>query len=564
MSADTISAVEVSVTDTDTIKVSIKFPETLSEEGATMSNVDSLSIKVPETRSKPNWSAKDESKIRRVFDQCDEDKSGTVSLAELFSGLAKDKALSRTLGIPADDGSDEKKAEIEAIFKGLDTDGNAELDFEEFGYFFAERVEVLRYLPAEGADETQLILENEFEDLVRGKANELKEAFLTAIDAQYETAKLEVSQDARENLYEPLPDDIRDSVVKLVDAYANPKDIIPEMKKFGAFLARAGCDVNVVKAHYDAFPKALASVAGEWTVASDAAWTTLMSQAFDMVKSGFEEFAKAEREAQEAKAAEEAANAAKAADEAKAAEEARKAAESEKKKAEEEAKAAEKAAKQAKDEEEKAAASAAAKVAKAAKAAADAEKAALEAKAEAEKAEAEAAKKAEDSAKAESEAEKVKAEAAKKAAEAAAEAAKADAEKAEAEAAKKAAEEAKKAAQEEAKKKAAEIKAADTARAKLDKERNIAREKSAKAIAKMSEEEKAKAVDAKAAAEAAKAARQKREAEELAAEEAKKAAEAEAEAAKAAVAKAAAEEAEAERQREAEAAKKAQCACLPF
>ena len=478
MSADTISAVEVSVTDTDTIKVSIKFPETLSEEGATMSNVDSLSIKVPETRSKPNWSAKDESKIRRVFDQCDEDKSGTVSLAELFSGLAKDKALSRTLGIPADDGSDEKKAEIEAIFKGLDTDGNAELDFEEFGYFFAERVEVLRYLPAEGADETQLILENEFEDLVRGKANELKEAFLTAIDAQYETAKLEVSQDARENLYEPLPDDIRDSVVKLVDAYANPKDIIPEMKKFGAFLARAGCDVNVVKAHYDAFPKALASVAGEWTVASDAAWTTLMSQAFDMVKSGFEEFAKAEREAQEAKAAEEAANAAKAADEAKAAEEARKAAESEKKKAEEEAKAAEKAAKQAKDEEEKAAASAAAKVAKAAKAAADAEKAALEAKAEAEKAEAEAAKKA--------------------------------------------AEEAKKAAEEAAKKKAAEIEAANAARAKEDEERNIAREKAAKAKAeedaKKSEEEKeaekARAAEAKAAAEAAKAARQKREAEE--------------------------------------------------
>jgi Ca2+-binding EF-hand superfamily protein len=439
---------------------------TMSEEGSTM-NFDSLSIKVPETRPKPNWSAKDESKIRRVFDQCDEDKSGTVSLAELFSGLAKDKALSRTLGIPADDGSDEKRAEIEAIFKGLDTDGNAELDFEEFGYFFAERVEVLRYLPAEGADETQLILENEFEDLVRGKAIELKEAFLTAIDAQYETAKLEVSQDARENLYEPLPDDIRDSVVKLVDAYANPKDIIPEMKKFGAFLARAGCDVNVVKAHYDAYPKALASVAGEWTVASDTAWTTLMSRAFDMVKSGFEEFAKAEREAQEAKAAEEAANAAKAAEEAKAAE-------SEKKKAEEEAKAAEKAAKQAKDEEEKAAAEASAKAAEEAKAAAEAAKA------------------------------------------------KADAEKAEAEAAKKAAEEAKKAAEEAAKKKAAEIEAANAARAKEDEERNIAREKAAKAKAeedaKKSEEEKeaekARAAEAKAAAEAAKAARQKREAEE--------------------------------------------------
>ena len=522
---------------------------------------DSPSIKVPETRSKPNWNAKDQSKIRRVFDQCDEDKSGTVSLAELFAGLAKDKALSRTLGIPADDGSDGKKAEIEAIFQGLDTDGNAELDFEEFGYFFAERVEVLRYLPAEGADETQLILENEFEDLVRGKSSELEAAFLTAIDAQYEAAEVEVSQEARENLYSTLPRDIRDSVVKLVNAYANPKDIIPEMKKSGVSLARAGCDVNVVKAHYDAFPMALKSVAGESTAASDAAWTTLMTQAFDMVKSGFVEVAKEEREAQEAKAAAEAANAAKAFEEAKQAEEVKKAAEAAKKKAEEEAKAALKAAKAAQDEQEKAAAEAAAKTAKAAKAKADAEKAAEEAKADAEKAEAEAAKKAADAAKAKAEAEKAEAESARKAAEAAADVAKADAEKAEAETAKKAAQEAKKAAEEAAKKKAAEIKAADAARVKLDKERNLAREKAAKAkaegSAKMSEEEKeaenAKAAEAKAAAEGARAARLKREAEEVAMKVA------EAEAAKVAAAE------EAERLRlEAEAAKKAKCGCLPF
>jgi len=443
-------------------------------------NFDSLSIKVPDTRSKPKWNAKDESKIRRVFDQCDEDNSGTVSLAELFAGLAKDKALSRTLGIPADDGSDESKAEIEAIFQGLDTDGNAELDFEEFGYFFAERVEVLRYLPAEGADETQLILENELEDLVRGKAAELKSAFQAAIDAQYETAKLEVSTEARESLYEPsLPDDILASISKLVDAYATPKDMIPEMKKYGAFLARAGCELNAVKAHYDAFPKALESVAAEWTVASDAAWTTLMSQAFDMAKAGFEEFAVAEQEAKQEEAAAEAANAEKAAEEAKQAEEAKKTAEAERKKAEEEAKAAEKAAKAAKDDEEKAAAEAAAKAAEEAKAAAE------EAKA------------------------------------------KAEAEKAEAEAAKKAAEAAKKAADEEAKKKAAEIEAANAARAKEDEERNIAREKAAKAKAaedaKKSDEEKeaekVKAAESKIAADAAKAARQKREAEEAKKEE---------------------------------------------
>ena len=102
-------------------------------------NFDSLSIKVPDTRSKPKWNAKDESKIRRVFDQCDEDNP-TVSSPSSSPGC-QGQGLLRTLGIPADDGSDETKAEIEAIFQGLDTDGNAELDFEEFGYFFAERVE---------------------------------------------------------------------------------------------------------------------------------------------------------------------------------------------------------------------------------------------------------------------------------------------------------------------------------------------------------------------------------------------------------------------------------------
>jgi DNA repair exonuclease SbcCD ATPase subunit len=446
----------------------------MADEGP-MLNFDTLAIIVPDARPKPNWTKQDESKIRRVFDQCDEDNSGTVSLAELFSGLAKDKQLSRTLGIPQDDGTDDGKEEIEKIFMDLDTDGNAELDFEEFGYFFAERVEVLRYLPAEGADETLLILEVQYEDLVRQKADELKKVYQETIDEQYVAANVEVTPDEREGIYEPaLPDDIRDSISVLIDGYSNPKEVIPQQKKYGAFLARAGCKVEPVKCHYDAFPKALAKIADEWTVAADAAWTDLMSKAFDMVKAGFEEFARAEKEAAEAKAAREAENVAAADEARKAAEEALRAAEQEKKKAEDEAKKAAKAAKAARDEE----------------------------------------------AKAKAEAETVAAEEAKAAAAAAKE--KADAEKAEAETARKAAEEAQKAAEAAAKKKAAEIEESAAKRAKEDEARNIARERAAEAKkaqdAKKSEEEKeaerVKAHESKMAAEAAKAARLRREAEE--------------------------------------------------
>lgn len=169
---------------------------------------------VPIERAKPNWSAKDESKIRRVFEQCDEDSSGTVSLAELFSGLAKDKQLSRTLGIPPDASVDNKE-QLEAIFAGLDTDGNAELDFEEFGYFFAERVEVLRYLPTTDGDATQCVLEADLEQIVRQKQPEVVPAFETCIAAELAAAGVTAGSE----IYAELKGTAYTNVSKFVDAY---------------------------------------------------------------------------------------------------------------------------------------------------------------------------------------------------------------------------------------------------------------------------------------------------------------------------------------------------------
>lgn len=169
---------------------------------------------VPIERAKPNWSAKDESKIRRVFEQCDEDSSGTVSLAELFSGLAKDKQLSRMLGIPPDASVDNKE-QLEAIFAGLDTDGNAELDFEEFGYFFAERVEVLRYLPTTDGDATQCVLEADLEQIVRQKQPEVVPAFETCIAAELAAAGVTAGSE----IYAELKGTAYTNVSKFVDAY---------------------------------------------------------------------------------------------------------------------------------------------------------------------------------------------------------------------------------------------------------------------------------------------------------------------------------------------------------
>ena len=47
----------------------------------------------------PEWNDNYKAKIKKIFDRCDDDKSGTVSLDELGRALAADKDLCRILGI---------------------------------------------------------------------------------------------------------------------------------------------------------------------------------------------------------------------------------------------------------------------------------------------------------------------------------------------------------------------------------------------------------------------------------------------------------------------------------
>ena len=423
---------------------------------------EDVAVEEKPQRTKPNWSKQEESKIQRIFKQCDTDDSGTVSLTELFDGLAKDKNLARTLGIPAG-ATAADSAELAEIFKGLDTDGNAELDFEEFGYFFAERVEVLRYLPLDGADEQYVSLE-ETMTVLEGKGDELSAAF------EEKAADLAAVEGLRGALQDALP--------AVVGKFLEPSELIPEGKRIGKEFAKKGADAATFAAYNAALVKAIESLVEEWTVAYGDAWSAAMKNFDDMLKLGVEQYSREESEAAEAakiKAAEEKA-----------------AAEAEKKAAEEAAKAAAEAAKKAEQEAKKAAE-------EAAKAVKEAEK---------KKEEEEAQKKAEEAAKAAKEAEEKKAaEEAKKAEEQAKAKAAEEAAKAAAEAAKK--------AEEEAKAKAAEVAAAEKKRKEEQEKLALEREKSiaqkAKDDAKKSEEEKAaeeaKKAEAKAAAEAAKAKR---------------------------------------------------------
>ena len=95
----------------------------------------------------PEWNDKDKAKIRKLFDQCDADKGGTVSLDELGRALASDKDLCRILGIDPIAAMPGNKAKLREVFEAVDIDGSDELDFDEFGLFFQSRVEILRYLP---------------------------------------------------------------------------------------------------------------------------------------------------------------------------------------------------------------------------------------------------------------------------------------------------------------------------------------------------------------------------------------------------------------------------------
>ena len=102
-----------------------------------------LAAPAPVARAMPEWSDKEKAKIRRVFDECDTDRSGTVSFAEITRGLAKDKELARILGIPKEAATASGVEDLKAIFVGLDVDASGDITFREFNKLLHAQAEAL-------------------------------------------------------------------------------------------------------------------------------------------------------------------------------------------------------------------------------------------------------------------------------------------------------------------------------------------------------------------------------------------------------------------------------------
>ena len=120
----------------------------------------------------PEWNDNYKAKIKKIFDRCDDDKSGTVSLDELGRALAAEKDLCRILGIDPIAAEPGNKAKLREVFDVVDVDGSDELDFDEFGLFFQSRVEILRYLPGTDDEDKFCIIQESIEQ-IRDHANEI-------------------------------------------------------------------------------------------------------------------------------------------------------------------------------------------------------------------------------------------------------------------------------------------------------------------------------------------------------------------------------------------------------
>ena len=295
----------------------------------------------------PEWNDTYKAKIKKIFDQCDDDKSGTVSLDELGRALAADKDLCRILGIDPIAAEPGNKARLREVFNTVDIDGSDELDFDEFGLFFQSRVEILRYLPGTDDEDKFCIIQESIEQ-IREHANEIHPMAIPGLFND----RIENIKPIVDGLADAILDDIGDAV----DCFLEPNKIMKAKREVGYVLASRGA----TKANFDAYGDAMLSAFeagyGEgWEAAHHEAWGKCLGNLMDMYRLGVEDFQKEERDKKQeaieaAKAAE--AEAKAAADKAaiKAAEDAKKAAEKE---AAEAQKAVEAAEKKRKEEDEK-------------------------------------------------------------------------------------------------------------------------------------------------------------------------------------------------------------------
>ena len=179
----------------------------------------------------PEWNDNYKAKIKKIFDQCDDDKSGTVSLDELGRALAADKDLCRILGIDPIAAEPGNKAKLREVFNTVDIDGSDELDFDEFGLFFQSRVEILRYLPGTDDEDKFCIIQESIEQ-IREHANEIHPMAIPGLFND----RIENIKPIVDGLADAILDDIGDAV----DCFLEPNKIMKAKREVGYVLATRG------------------------------------------------------------------------------------------------------------------------------------------------------------------------------------------------------------------------------------------------------------------------------------------------------------------------------------
>merc|ERR1711904_374596 len=88
----------------------------------------------------PSLSATDEAELRRIFEICDVNKTGTIDKRELIKALRKHKEVADFFHLPEtirqEDGS---RDAMEAFFQGADTNDDREMSWDELKMFWMKQ-----------------------------------------------------------------------------------------------------------------------------------------------------------------------------------------------------------------------------------------------------------------------------------------------------------------------------------------------------------------------------------------------------------------------------------------
>ena len=118
-------------------------------------SADSRNVQRPYPKKRERELTADQvAQLKMVFSRIDSNGDGDISKSEIMSALSKDGDLCATVGIDLHPTatSEERMFEAGMLFRDMDTDGNSNIDVDEFVAFFGTAPESLpEGVPESGA-----------------------------------------------------------------------------------------------------------------------------------------------------------------------------------------------------------------------------------------------------------------------------------------------------------------------------------------------------------------------------------------------------------------------------